>query len=353
MAKDEQAGSRTPRPAGAPVAGEAWLELLCCPLCKKKLDPIPHCFRCAACSRDFPVVLGIPDLRVYPDPYISMTEDHRKGERLEAHAANTDFAGLVRYYWEITPETPPDLKARFVRHVLSDERRVTSWLAHLPQQLSPGGSCLDLGCGTGSLLKVAAPRFGRVIGCDIAFRWLVVARKRLAEAGLPSNLVCCCADYLPFPAAAFQSIAAISVLEHLPARQEAALQECDRVLSEAGVLWVVSANRFSLTPEPHVQVWGVGFLPRRWMATYVGWRRRLTYDKFRLLSCLELRRVLRRSGLNEVALSSPPVSEADLEGRMTIARVAAALFNFVMRIPIVRALLLLFVPLIQVVARKR
>src|SRR3989449_9933399 len=78
-----------------------WLR---CPLCKGQLDFSASGYHCAACCRDFPVVLGIPDLRVYPDPYLSFEDDRRKGQVLQARAETVDFAELVRFYWEITPE---------------------------------------------------------------------------------------------------------------------------------------------------------------------------------------------------------------------------------------------------------
>jgi len=42
----------------------------CCPLCKGGLRDDQAAYYCAACEKRFPVVLGIPDFRVFPDPYI-------------------------------------------------------------------------------------------------------------------------------------------------------------------------------------------------------------------------------------------------------------------------------------------
>jgi ubiquinone/menaquinone biosynthesis C-methylase UbiE len=309
---------------------------------------------CESCHRDYPIVLGIPDLRVYPDPYIGATHDYRKGELLQARAESLDFAGLVRFYWEITPETPPDLKERFIRHVLTDEQRASEWLPQMPQPLfrsAPRG--VEIGCGTGALLQAMRPRFAFLVGCDIAFRWLVVARKRLEPAGVAAPLVCCCADYLPFPDGSFDCAAAISLLEHLPNAQQAAVRECARVLRKEGSLWVVSANRYSLAPEPHVRVWGVGFLPRRWMPAYVRWRRGLSYDKFRLLSCSELRRMIQSAGFEQVSLSLPSITRSEVEHLGEFARIAARLLGFLSRISLLRWWLLLVAPLLQVVGWKR
>ena len=108
-------------------------------------------------------------------------------------------------------------------------------------------------------------------GVDIALRWLIVARKRLDEEGLAHvPLACGCAERLPFADRTFAGVVAGDVIEHV-ADQAATLAEAHRVLRPGGRLFLASPNRFSLAPEPHVQVWGVGFLPRRWMAAYVRW----------------------------------------------------------------------------------
>jgi len=52
-------------------------------------------------------------------------------------------------------------------------------------------SALEIGCGTGGFLIPLSAKFQQVIGIDIAFRWLILARKRLDEFGLKIQLVCC------------------------------------------------------------------------------------------------------------------------------------------------------------------
>ena len=93
-------------------------------------------------------------------------------------------------------------------------------------------------------------------------RWLLVARKRLDEEGLgprPARL------RLRRGLAAratgrSRGVVAGDVIEHV-ADQAATLAEAYRVLRPGGRLFLASPNRFSLAPEPHVGVWGVGYLP--------------------------------------------------------------------------------------------
>lgn len=325
-------------------------KILCCPLCKGCLNLNSTWLSCQQCGKQYPIILGIPDLRVYPDPLIPLDDDYQKGAMVQARAETLHFDNLVRYYWSLPtyPPTPDDLKERFIHHVLTDEVRIQSY----EDQIGHGGKFLDVGCGTAALLKVAYRKFDLAIGCDVAFRWLLIARKRLQEAGLPVNLICCCADYLPFPPGLFDSVASVSLLEHV-ASADAVIRESGRVLGDKGRLFIRTTNRFSFAPEPHVRVWGVGFLPRRWMPVYVRWVRGMKYEKKCLLSFFEIRRLLAGAGFEHTALTLPVVTEADWNGLNGLERLGARLFRWGARIPLLRQLLLIFSPVIQLVARRR
>src|SRR5207253_3900557 len=144
----------------------------------------------------------------------------------------------------------------------------------------------------------------------------------LQEAGLAVNLVCCCADYLPFSRGRFDTVTAVSLLEHA-GDAPAILNECARVTKNGGRTFILTTNRFSIAPEPHVRVWGVGFLPRRWMPAYVKWRSGLAYEKKRLLSCFEIRRFFRKAGLPKLRFSLPAVTAADWQHLGTLERMGA------------------------------
>jgi SAM-dependent methyltransferase len=298
------------------------------------------------------VVLGIPDFRVFPDPYIAPEDDWHKGRRLQERAAKTDFRGLLEYYWSITPEEPRDLVSRYVRYDMAGAARGRHTLEVIERRLpacgaEPGRRVLELGCRTGGFLVAAAERGAQVTGIDIAFRWLVVARKRLEELALPGQVACCCAQQLPFTDSAFDLVAGGNVLEHT-VDQESLIREAHRVLRPAGAFFALTCNRFSLAGEPHVRVWGVGFLPRRWMSAWVRLVRGHPYRHVRLVSVFELRRMLSRTPFQSCRIELPEVSEAEQEGLAPRERALVALYNRLKSWPVLRWLLLLFGPLLQV-----
>ncbi len=171
------------------------------------------------------------------------------------------------------------------------------------------GDALDVGCGSGGGLGVLAKHFHRVIGYDVLPESLALARQYVQVERLANvTLVQGDAMVLPFPDGSFDYIQGIDVLHHFsdPIR---ALRELRRVLRWDGVLAMDSANRFTpLAPEPHIKLWGVGWLPRAWQAPYVRWRRGVAYETFgaHLLSLSQLQRMLMGVfGEGKVALYSP------------------------------------------------
>jgi ubiquinone/menaquinone biosynthesis C-methylase UbiE/uncharacterized protein YbaR (Trm112 family) len=305
------------------------LDSLRCPLCRSALASRPDSLACTGCARVFPVVLGIPDLRLYEDPLIPILDDYRKGEKLQRIAESMTFAELVAHYWTLPtyPPTPPDLSARFIHHVLTDARRIAGW----EEQLGRGDALLDVGCGAGVLVQLAHRRFQRAVGVDVGFRWLIVARRGLEEAGFEPRLVCACADHLPFADETFDAVTSVALLEHVPSAR-AALGEFARVQTAAGRTVIWTSNRFSIAPEPHVRVWGVGFLPRRAMPGYVRWRRGLAYTGKTLLSRFELARFAREAGYERVDFRLASIAPEDVQYAGPLGRLAAPFYNVLRRI---------------------
>lgn len=348
------AGPSAP-PAAAPAArGDtalspelvSWLR---CPRCRAAVERLGEAYQCTACPARYPIVLGIPDFRLYEDPLIPLADDYRKGEKLLRETEQRSFAEMVAYYWTLPtyPPTPAELSARFIEHVLGDAERIEGYAEHL----GAGRTFLDVGCGAGMLVQWANRRFPIAVGADVGFRWLVIARHGLTERGFAPNVVCCCADALPFADGVFDTVTSVALLEHVP-DAAAALAHFGRVTAPRGRVFTWTSNRFSLAPEPHVRVWGVGFLPRRLMPAYVRWRTGLAYDKKHLLSRGELRRAFRRAGLRRVRFVPPRVTGVDLAPMRGAERAGARLWETARRIPLVQRLGLRWFPVLQAVATR-
>ncbi|MDX1547556.1 MAG: methyltransferase domain-containing protein [Rhodothermales bacterium] len=289
---------------------------LVCPRCKGGLSAAEDGYRCAPCDRTYPLHAGIPDFRVFPDPFLSVEEDRARTDYVLGGLERCrDLRALLEHYWKASDITPEPLRARFVQSALRGENRARRVVEALR-----GGTfaapvrpraVLEVGSGTGNFLAVAPYR--QVVGTDIGMRWLHVSRQRFRDKGLPvPPLVCCCAEHLPFPDGYFDLVVSTATLEFTRAPGRA-LAEAARALRPGGAAFIATANRYSLAQEPYAYLWGVGFLPRAWQARYVRWRRGASYEHIRLLSLPELRR-LAAPHFAQMEVALPDIDDASLRG---------------------------------------
>ena len=95
---------------------------------------------------------------------------------------------------------------------------------------------LDVGCGTGTLLRQAAQRFpeARLVGIDPAPR-MVTAARSATPPGLPIQFVQACAEHLPFADASFDLAIGTLSFRHWN-DQATGIAQIHRVLIAGGVL---------------------------------------------------------------------------------------------------------------------
>ncbi len=290
-----------------------------CPQCRGELSRNVDEYRCMPCGMRFPVVCGIPDFRLFADPYISLEADRAKGRELAEATREMGFADAVRYYYSITPDDPADLAEVWTARALAEVQIARAMLPHSRE----AGPLLDIGCSTGAMLIAAAGG----IGVDIAFRWLVLGALRLREAGVEATLVCANAEHLPFPTAMGARVISLDTLEHLrdPRR---ALAEMRRV---GATLLLTSNNRWAPLPEPHVHLWGAAWLPRGMQARYVAWRRGDLHPyRIQLRSAAEGERLAREAGWGNVKAEAAPLFAPQLSGA---AQRVLAVYRAVRRCP--------------------
>lgn len=148
---------------------------------------------------------------------------------------------------------------------------------------------LDVGCGFGSLLATASERFDLVVGVNTDYAELRSAGAWLERCGIRNALLMrASAQKLPFMPGQFLAVACVQVLEHL-LNPEIALAELRLMLAAGGGLYLSLPNRYTLRREPHVRLWGIGFLPRRASLWYASRLQRL--EEFNSVNLLSARQV--------------------------------------------------------------
>ena len=326
-----------------------------CPRCKGTLLKDPGFYSCKACEQRYPVILGIPDFRIFPDPYINIEDDRRKGQTLAQHFEEMSFHQLVSCYWEMTPGVPQALVQGYVRAAhYSKERSASTWETINSSGMHIGSNLLmDAGCATAGFLAAVSPKFDHAVGLDIAFRWLVVAKKRLQELGITNaTLVCACAEHMPFPDNLFDLVVAEDLLDHTK-DQASFVQESARVLVESsGVPYFSTPNRYSLGPDPHVQVAGVGYLPPRFRDRYVRWRKGVPYGPISPISYGQISRLLKHGRFRQHKVLLPGIEHFDRRGLSAWQRAQARLYQSVRAIPWLRYGLKYLAPSLQVLANE-
>lgn len=283
-----------------------------CPLCRGELEVADGAYRCLPCDRTYPVHGGIPDFRVFPDPYLDFAADRHRTDLVLGELDRRGLEQLLEFYWSHSDITPANLKTQFIGNALRGEARARRVLRLLdgPTFREPVAAArvLEVGSGSGNFLVEAVQRYPLVVGTDIGMRWLHISRRRFRDRGLPDPpLVCCCAEHLPFADGQFDLAVCCSTLEFArdPAR---VLAEGARILTAAGVFYLDTVNRFSLARNPYADLWGVGFLPRAWQPAYVRARRQTPFEMIRMVSLPELKRLAGRA-FRRVQIELPDVDD--------------------------------------------
>lgn len=195
------------------------VKILCCPICKGSLEllvnetdkgEIKEGALLCKCGKRFKISAYIPRF------------------------VDTDaYANSFSFEWNIHQTTQIDSEK-------SKESSKGFWLktGFFPDLLK-GKRILDVGCGTGRFLAVAARYQCEVVGIDLSF----AVDTAFQNLGIKKNVHIIQADLfdLPFPEETFDLIFSIGVLHHTPNCREA-FQRLPRLLKHGGMIaiWVYS-----------------------------------------------------------------------------------------------------------------
>ena len=286
---------------------------LVCPACASQLDADKQEYRCAACGRRYPILGGVADFRLEPDRFLSIEADRAKGLAVLERAGAGGYEAALEAYWGLTPELEPGLARGHLRRQLAEGEAGAELARDGERRCGPmRGPVLDVGCGLGGFVAAAASQGLEAVGIDAAFRWAVVAKLRLEQIDVhDAAIVCANAEHPPFRPGSFGLVVANDLVEHLR-EPDIAVSQAARMLAPDGSLYLASTHRYSLAPEAHVRLFGVGWLPRRWQSGYVRFRRGHAYDKVQPVSAGELRRWTRDAGLEPGRVGAAPVFKGHL-----------------------------------------
>ena len=280
----------------------AALDLLRCPRTGSRLqERTDGSLQSAEGDHIYPVVHGIADFRLFDPPYMSRGAEAEVADKIVEAGKRMSYDQLLRYFEEdIWPAgRAPEQIRKQLEHRLTLRHRSPHRLDYLfravgDTRIPRGGAVLDLGCGSGEATAALYERgAATVIGIDISMVELVLAKKLLAEEGKDALLAAGCAEALPLAADKLDFIYSPDVIEHVT-DQHQYLAEARRVLKPGGRILLNSPNRYSVvSPEPHVGIWFMGFLPRALMDSVSRLAGRGPYTGKRLVSLRELRTLLK------------------------------------------------------------
>ncbi len=329
------------------------MAIWCCPLCHGRLAFSEAAATCTSCGHVYEMVAGIPDLRVQGAAWIDFDEDIEKAKWLYRTSMSLTTEQTIERLYSSRPGWSLSLAQYRTRQVVEAAERlkedVVGWLDFCTQGPRP---FLDLGCGGGQLLAAAASQGRHGVGIDVSMEWLIVAQRLIADRGGKPVLAAAMAEALPLKTGAIEGVVSLDVIEHV-GDMGAYLREIDRITSEKGVCALSTPNRYSLTSEPHIFVWGVGLMPRRWQKAYVKWRSGKAYDFTQLLSTWEACRLFRWNTSFEVRIVVPPIPVQEIAHFSKWKAALARLYNRMIKVPLVRSIFLLIGPFFRIVGLKR
>jgi ubiquinone/menaquinone biosynthesis C-methylase UbiE len=150
--------------------------------------------------------------------------------------ANIEYHDLIANSYE----SDTDSAFIFTPKVQSQIETVVKWL----RDRTEGEVWIDVGCGTGNVLKFAAQSFGHAVGFDVSVGMLRLAQERGLDARVAD------AKALPISSGAADVVSAFSVLHHV-LDPKPVLAEAYRILKCGGYFYSdLDPNGLCLVREP-------------------------------------------------------------------------------------------------------
>ncbi len=314
----------------------------CCPYCHGDINYANDNAVCRKCQREYPVVTGIADLRIDAPAWIDFDADRNRAFATEDRVKSDGLEAAIRDVFLISRKFDEQKATYRLKQVLSS---IEKFGADLDRWLMPAasheGPILEIGCGPGQLIAAAALRGTRVAGIDVSLEWLVIAKHLIMQSGGKAQLAAAFAERLPVKSNSIGSVISLDVIEHV-GDQPAFISEIARALTPGGRFALSTPNRFSLSPEPHVGVWGVGYLPAKLQAPWVRLMSGKSYEFTRLLSVSEAKKLFpKRLGLS-MEIIFPAISDAEMRLFSRFKLMLARIYNSIIKLPFIKPFMRFF-----------
>jgi len=234
---------------------ENLIDILACPVCRaaplemqirtRRCDEIAEAdLSCPRCRTSYGVKDGIPIMLT--DPTQQKTPEMIDAELQEKHKEVRE-ANIT--YYDAVAEVYEGEVEQAVHQSEFNQRRMDRIVESLAQK-TEGNLFLDLGCGTGNILKLGQKHFQKAVGVDISLNMLKVARCSGLEVVQADVL------FLPFRKSIFDVVSIFSVLHHI-LDYSLAFGQIGRVLKPGGYLYSDWDPTKKPRPTDRKTAWGI------------------------------------------------------------------------------------------------
>ena len=151
--------------------------------------------------------------------------------------------------------------------------------------------CLENGAGHGLFIDGFSKNFKKVIVIDFSLSYLLICKKLCEERKINNViLICASVEELPIKSNVIDFIHSNNVIEHVT-NQDFMIKEISRVLSNKGLLFLLSPNKNSAYFEPHYGLPFYGFIPLKFRYWYIYKTRKIDCRDVSLLNLKELKNI--------------------------------------------------------------
>lgn len=197
------------------------LEILACPRCHGDLTHKPEgeeAFCCPACQKCWPIIEGIPRFLELQEDILQQAKDHWEDSPSFQYEATTQL--YSREYYEEQDRWRAEEIDPYIMH----EYRFAQ---------TKGQVTLDIGCGSGWVVKQAGKAGAFSVGVDFAAKAVRSTKGALDTYGLAGMAIQADAQHLPIKSDIIDRLFSMGVLHHIP-NTEQGIAEAYRVLKPGG-----------------------------------------------------------------------------------------------------------------------